>query len=927
MRLRMSAIAAVGFAFAVAVAGCGAESHRPDKDLSPGPDLGNVDTDLAPSDDAGTTCVGSCTLGAKSCDGNGVRTCVASGGCADWSAAVACGGAQICSGGVCATSCTNQCTAGATYCSGNGIRTCVTTVSGCTDWSPTVTACPNSTVCSGGVCDAACTDRCAAAAHQCAGGLQTCEKKASGCLDWGDPVPCAGGQVCSGGSCAIGCSDQCAANAKQCMGPDSLQTCERQASGCLDWSIAQVCSSGTCTAGVCTPCVNNAKRCGSLGNVETCNSGVWTQTASCAFGCTTGSCNSTQTCTPGAYHCNGNAVEICNAAGTAFLYTATCAVACSSGLCTGQCTPGQKRCNSKNLELCDVTGTTWNVMTACPIACDGPSTSCALDKLDITVDTDLNGEVVVNGPVTVTQPAKITSTSGNLTLRATSISIGAGAQIVISATGSTPDGVPTGFCTNSVNDGSGGGYGSVGGLGACSSTTYIGKSWGFTTDAAVAPGSPGGDGYYGCNNATGNGKGGKGGGMLKLIASTVTINGQVSANGQGGTNAVSSNCGGGGGGSGGGILIAADQLTVGATATINATGGSAGGVGTGSYNGGKGGDGRIKLLYGTSKSLNGGTIQPAATVDLLPPINISSTTHPSQNLFYNDGFPAVGLAWNKPFPSASYWYRVNTAPSSVPAADTISTFLATELVSISPALIALGTTADYYFHIAPIDATSVVGKVEQPYRLRINSTPPKVTSPTHPSSTTWYTAGTAFFQWAGQAPITAANDDANFKGFYYVLDHYGDTVPTTAATFLPITQKQINIANLLPAAGSTNGSADGVWGFHLLTMDTKGYLTKNATHYLVRIAAATPAASNVSGQVFEDGATTKPLQGATVTVNRKLIVPDVTSDATGNYNFGGNIPVGTWELRASKAGYTSATQLVAVGNTTATANFTLQKIP
>jgi len=898
------------------VVGCGAESRRPDKDLSSDSDQGPVDTDMGSGNDGGTSCVGACTLGAKSCDGNGVRTCIVSGTCAEWSPALACSGADVCSGGACVATCTNQCTAGATYCSGNGVRTCVTTVSGCTDWSPTVAACPNSTVCSGGVCDAACTDRCAPAAHQCAGGLQGCEKKATGCYDWGDPVPCASGQVCSGGSCAVGCSDQCAANAKQCMGSDSLQTCERQASGCLDWSIAQICSSGTCSSGICTPCVNNSKRCGSVGNVETCNAGVWTQTASCAFGCTTGSCNATVACTAGAYRCNGNAVEICNAAGSAYLYNASCAVSCSSGLCTGQCTPGQKRCNSKNLEVCDGAGTTWNVMTACPIACDGPSTSCALDKLDITVDTDLNGEVVVNGPITVTQPAKITSSTGNLTLRATSITLGAGAQIVIASTGSTPDGTYAG----NANCGSGGGYGTYGVNGPCG---YAGPSWGYATDAAVAPGSPGNDGYFyttGCN-----GKGGKGGGMLKLIATQVTINGQISANGQGGTNSNGGTyCSGGGGGSGGGILIAADQLTVAATATINAGGGT---PGTGYYTAGKGGDGRIKLLYGTSKSLNGGTILPAATVDLLPPINVTSTTHPSPNLFYNDGFPAVGLAWNKPFPSASYWYRVNPQASSVPAADTVSTFLATELVSVAPSLITTGSTGDWYFHIAPIDATSVVGKVEQPYRLRVNATPPKVTSPTHPSSSTWYSAGTAFFQWAGNAPIAAANDDANFKGFYYVLDHYGDTIPTTAATFLPITQKQINIANLLPASGSANGAADGVWGFHILSVDTKGYLTKNATHYIVRIAAATPALSNISGQVFEDGASTTPLQGATVSINHKIIVNDVSSDGTGNYNFGGSIPIGVWEVKASKAGYTSATQMVTVTNTTASANFTLKKIP
>ena len=44
-------------------------------------------------------------------------------------------------------------------------------------------------------------------------------------------------------------------------------------------------------------------------------------------------------CTPGTYRCGaGLSVEICNATGTAWLYSATCTVGCMSGLCTGACT-------------------------------------------------------------------------------------------------------------------------------------------------------------------------------------------------------------------------------------------------------------------------------------------------------------------------------------------------------------------------------------------------------------------------------------------------------------------------------------------------------------------------------------------------------------------------------------------------------------
>src|SRR6185295_8774753 len=94
--------------------------------------------DMGQSDGPNQSCPTGCTLGAKSCDGNGVRECVQVGSCSDWSTALPCPGSQVCSGGQCASTCSNQCSAGATYCSGNGYRTCITTLSGCTDWSPNV---------------------------------------------------------------------------------------------------------------------------------------------------------------------------------------------------------------------------------------------------------------------------------------------------------------------------------------------------------------------------------------------------------------------------------------------------------------------------------------------------------------------------------------------------------------------------------------------------------------------------------------------------------------------------------------------------------------------------------------------------------------------------------------------------------------------
>ncbi len=877
------------------VAGCG-DGNNPngggndlatsgDGPVNPNPDGGGQDGPPA-------SCATNCTLGATSCDGDGVRTCTQSGECTDWSTAVPCSGALVCSGGVCVGSCTDQCNLGDTYCSQNGFRTCVQ-AGACTDWSTAVTACTNNTVCSGGACATTCTDRCASGAKQCSGsGVQSCEKKASGCLDWSDPVACAGGTFCSGGACSSSCSNLCNAGDVRCMGNDSTQTCAKQASGCTDWSPAQICASGNCSSNMCMPCVETSVRCGSTGNVETCTGGTWVQTAGCAFGCASGACTNMVTCTPGNYHCNGNAVEICNSSGTAWLYNATCAVSCSSGLCTGACTPNAKRCNGNKVEQCDATGTTWNATSTCSTACDAATSTCALAMLDVPSSMSLDGEIAVAGPVTVHSGATLTTPTGNLTIRATSITIELGGSIVASPTGQSPGGVgPNGPYAYGYGGG-GGGYGANG----TGSSAGAGSVWGSSVDANVAPGSMGGTGSSYSGSTGGNP--GHGGGMLRLIANTITIAGQVTANGENGSPGTGTYGGGGGGGSGGGILIAADQITI--SGAVTAGGGGGGGVvGAGAAIGGTGGGGRVKILGGATRSVTG-TITGTQTAGLLPPLQITSSTHPDPTLIYNDNFPVIALSWNQAFPSRQgYYQRVDTSVINVPTPAN-GQFVASEILSLLPSAVVAGSN---YFHISPIDSTSTVGTIENNFRIQVNTTPPGITSSSHPSQTTWSTNSNVFYAWT--FPVA----DNNLKGAYYVLDHYGSTVPTASDTFLPITQKQL----------LRSGLADGIWGFHVVSVDTRGYLTKQAGHYQVRLGAD-PGSGGILGHVVDNNSAN--VANAQVAINRGLFAGQ-TTNTMGNYNFG-SIPAGVWEVTVTAAGLKPSTQMVTVtASGSTTANFTL----
>ncbi len=854
-----------------------------DGDISAG-DGGSVSDGAGKPNSDGSSCQ-HCTLGATECDGANVRTCVDNGTCIDWGDPVSCGG-LVCSGGACVAKCSDQCAQGAQTCSGDGYRTCIRAVSGCLDWSAEVTACAADTSCSGGICVATCVNRCHDGDQQCSGAsLQTCGLHGS-CYDWSDPVPCAMGQTCTRGACATTCTDACTLGSKRCAGAsnDSLQTCARQPSGCLDWNPAQACDSGVCSASACVPCTDGQKRCGGAGAVEQCSGGLWGQVASCAFGCSMGACTDMVSCTAGAHQCNGNTVEICNSSGTAWLYAATCTQSCSSGLCTGACTAASKRCNGGKVEKCSDDGTSWSVTDTCANGCDDTTAQCALASLDITMDTTLDGEVIVNGPVVVHQGATVNSPTGNLRIRATSITVQLGASIVVDPTGKTLGGKGPDYGGGEHRySGAGGGYGTSGDdVGCYYGFNYMcfgGSAFGATNDAIISAGSPGG--------ANGVNPGGLGGGVLSLIAPTINMAGQLSAKGAPGSSANST-----GSGSGGGILIAGDHVTV--TGAISVTGGNVTP---------RGGIGRVKILYG-SDHVTSGMISGVDTIGILPPLTITSSSHPDPNAIYNDDFGALAVTWNQPFSSRQGYYQViNKTASFVPTAAN-GQFVANELLSIDRSKVSAGKN---YFHLAAVDAASAVGTVENNFQVQINTTPPGITSMSHPVQATWSSNQNVHYEW------TFPTADSNLQGGYYVLDHFGNTIPTKSATFLPISQKQL----------LRSGLSDGIWVFHLVSMDQKGYLTKQASHYQVHIGSD-PGAGNILGQIVNTSS--QAVVNAKVTLNRGLI-SDQVSDTNGNYSYATKtVPAGTWELTVSAPGYTAQTQMVTVAaNSSTTVNFTLNR--
>jgi len=302
------------------------------------------------------------------------------------------------------------------------------------------------------------------------------------------------------------------------------------------------------------------------------------------------------------------------------------------------------------------------------------------------------------------------------------------------------------------------------------------------------------------------------------------------------------------------------------------------------------------LLYGQTLT-NTGNVIGKLTTGRRPPIDLTSSTQPDPTLTYNDDFTTLSIAHERAFADAQGYLHAVSTTEYQPPVPASGTFSATESFDVMAAKFAAG---DNWVHIASIDADSALSPVESRFHVKINTTPPTASSTSHTSSPTWYANSNQYFAW------TLPTDDSSVKRVHYVVDHFGDTVPTLAATALATSQKQLLVSNV----------ADGIWVLHVVAEDTQGHLTKKAAHVVVRVGAD-PGSGTVFGSVFDSS--NHPVANAAVRVNRGLFT--ATTNAQGSYTISG-VAAGTWEI--SVQGYTAAPQMLTVtaGNQ-ASANFTV----
>ncbi len=620
-------------------------------------------------------------------------------------------------------------------------------------------------------------------------------------------------------------------------------------------------------------CVEATRHCTDTNQVATCTGGQLVVTESCPFACEAGNCTDDVSCTPHALRCNDATVEVCSAAGSSWLFVMSCPATCEAGRCVDACVPATTRCRGDTLEVCDEEGTNWDDVSTCGYACSVGY--CVEGALDLALDTSLDGDLYVDGPVIIRFGTTVTVPSGELNLHASSITVEAGATVVVEATtmGGPGRGGAAGVCTPMWIIGGSGGYGTAG---ANNSETIhpecagVGQPYGSAEDAVVERGSQGG-----VSDAV---RGGYGGGVLRFYADTIEIAGEVYVDGADG---LPDGEQGSGAGSGGGALLMAPIVEV--SGTISTQGGMAHGTCCGyptSYT--PAGDGRVKLLAQTL-TLTGSTVG-VLTQGLLPPTRIYSSTHPDPTYVYNDGAPWTTVSWERPFaPVLGYYWDINAVPGPANGV-----FVGVEQAQIALEDLSHGNNV---FRVVSVDIDSTVGAIDNRFVIQINTTPPSLSSASHPNPGTWYDNNDVMVSW------TAPGGEDSYRGYHYVIDHFGITAVGQDSIFVPADQLQVMLADLDP----------GIWAVHMTSEDLVGYRTRAARHLLFRVGVE-PAVGAINGRV-EDESTTA-LEGVRVTINRELFGVQTTG-SPGGFNFQ-DIPVGSWELTVSKDGFASQAQTVTV---------------
>lgn len=256
-------------------------------------------------------------------------------------------------------------------------------------------------------------------------------------------------------------------------------------------------------------------------------------------------------------------------------YGSSFGMVCLSSAPTGMTAISTPRTiDTDNAAMCAPTAAGTTITNACVIAADS---------------------FVINAQLTATGSRSL------VLVAASGITINMMGVIDVSSRGTARGAGALATCVGPTVPGSGGGgaggtFGAAGGNGGAGTGGAGGVASPAILLSALRGGCPGQAGAGGTAVRFG-------GGAVDLIASAITINGRIEANGAGGEGAAAGDRGGGGGGSGGAIVLDTMNLTFNGSGRLMAQGGGGGGGSSNNSGGAPGGD---PAMFGQSATAGTG---------------------------------------------------------------------------------------------------------------------------------------------------------------------------------------------------------------------------------------------------------------------------------------------------------------------------------
>ncbi|HXB96646.1 MAG TPA: hypothetical protein VNZ54_01250, partial [bacterium] len=205
------------------------------------------------------------------------------------------------------------------------------------------------------------------------------------------------------------------------------------------------------------------------------------------------------------------------------------------------------------------------------------------------------------------------------------------------------------------------------------------------------------------------------------------------------------------------------------------------------------------------------------------PPRLGSASHPLEGAWSNKA--RALFAWEAPADLsgvAGYYVLLDKKKATVPTAES-GHWTAEPRFSVD-----LPEDGEWWFHAVSVDKAGNVGVEAAHYALKLDrrADPPAVESQSHPDPGRWFNTSQVLLQWSPPADLSGVT------GYYTVLDQRPETVPTAHTG-----------AFTLATTAAYTGKGDGVWWFHIVSVDAAGNVGTEAAHYCVRIDtwAAPPA--------------------------------------------------------------------------------------